>query len=193
MAKLPVLPLVLGLVGSPREGGNSDLLTDEILKTANARGARTEKIILSSLRVAACRACDTGSDDGRCLIEDDFQYIYAKVKEASVIVLSSPVYFGSVSAQTKTVIDRFQCHWQAFGRGGRKTAEKKRGVFICVSGLSRRDFFKNAAKVVKNFFATIGAQYYGELFCPGVEGRGDVLRHPEYMRKSQDLGKYLMR
>ncbi len=181
---------VLGLVGSPRPGGNTDMLVEQALSGARELGAKTEKIIINTLRMSACQDCDTVRDDGRCGIEDDFQCVYTKVLRANAIVLASPLYFGSVSAQTKTLIDRFQCHWRAFGRS--PAQRRKRGGFICVAASSRRDFFDNAAVVVKNFFATAGVQYYADLFCPELEEKGAAIARSDYMRKAAVLGRELV-
>ncbi|MDD5746600.1 MAG: flavodoxin family protein [Candidatus Omnitrophica bacterium] len=183
---------VLGLVGSPRQGGNSDILVEQALEGARSAGARTEKIVINLLKVSPCQACDTVRDDGTCLIEDDFQYIYAKVREAHAIVVASPLYFGSISAQTKAVIDRFQCHWRVYGGSPEKSGRAKRGGFICAAASSRRDFFENAAGVVKNFFATVGAQYCEELFCPDLEEKGGVRNRPQCLIGAVALGRKLL-
>jgi len=180
---------VLGLNGSPREGGNTDLLLDKVLEGARSKGALTEKIILNKLKFIPCQECETMADDGLCLVKDDMQAVYKKIKEADAIVFASPVFFGSLSAQSKMMIDRFQCAWRAKYIFKKDTGYKKMpGIFISLEGSARKDFFENAKVIVKNFFATINAAYKGELFCPGIEEKASILKHPGYLKKAFDLG-----
>jgi multimeric flavodoxin WrbA len=97
---------VLGVVGSPRKNGNTEILMDEILKTAREAGCDTEIFLMSEKRVAPCDACASCFDTGFCVVQDDMQELYAMMERADAIVFGSPVYFGSVSAQFKAVMDR---------------------------------------------------------------------------------------
>ena len=184
---------VLGISGSPRTSGNTDILIEKVLDGAKAQGANTEKIVLNSLSFSPCQECENVKDDGTCILNDDMQPLYRKIEDADVIVLGSPVFFGSLSAQTKMMIDRFQCLWRA--RYITKKAapyEGKSGAFICTEASRRRDFFDNAKSVVKNLFATVNAQYSRELFCPGVDDKARILEHPDMLRQAFELGKALV-
>jgi multimeric flavodoxin WrbA len=97
---------VLGIVGSPRKGGNTDALVEEVLEGARSKGAETEKIYLDGLKIRPCDACELCSENGECAIKDDFQLILQKIKESDGIVLGSPIYCSTVTAQTKILIDR---------------------------------------------------------------------------------------
>lgn len=183
---------ILGINASPRIEGNTDLLLNKVLQGAGSKGADTEKIILNKLKFVPCQECTKMSDDGGCLVNDDMQMVYRKIKEADAIVLASPVFFGSLSAQSKMMIDRFQCAWRAKyvlkkNNGYRKIP----GAFISVEGSKRKDFFENSRAIAKNFFATINAGYKYELFCPGIEAKRDILAHPAYLKKAFDLGAKL--
>lgn len=180
---------VLGISASPREKGNTDILLDKALEGAKSKGASTEKIILNKLKFSPCQECEIMADDGLCLVKDDMQAVYKKIKDADAIVFASPVFFGSLSAQAKMMIDRFQCAWRAKNIL-KKDAGYKRipGIFISVEGSERKDFFENSRAIVKNFFATINVDYKGELFCPGVDEKAGILKHPEYLKKAFDLG-----
>ena len=103
---------VLILAGSPRKGGNSDLLCDEFLKGALEAGNSGEKIFIQSKKIAPCMGCYyCQKSGGECAIKDDMKEVLDKIFEADVIVLSSPVYFYSISAQLKAVIDRLVAKW----------------------------------------------------------------------------------
>lgn len=184
---------ILGISGSPRIGGNTDLLLEKALKGAEEKGARTEKVILNKLKMAPCQECETVTDNGTCKIKDDFQALYEKIKKADALILASPIFFGSLSAQAKIMIDRFQCSWRYRYILKKKPSRKDiPGAFISVEASDRGDFLENAKSIVKNFFATAGVQYNGELLCKGLEGKGDILKHTDLLVKAFDMGKNLL-
>ena len=181
---------ILGISGSPRIAGNTDILLDKALEGARDSGAKTEKIILNNLEFAPCQECSQMPDDGTCIIEDDMQVVYKKVKEADGIILASPIFFGSLSAQTKMMIDRFQCLWRARHVLKKDMSKRKMpGAFICVEASGREDFFENAKSITRNFFAAIDAEYKEELLCPGVDEKGSILKCPDFLKKAFRLGE----
>ena len=181
---------ILGINGSPRGGGNTDILLDKVLEGAVSRGGETEKIFLNELRFSPCQECENIKDDGSCIVQDDMQEVYGKIKKTDVLVLASPIFFGSISAQTKMMVDRFQCFWRAKYILNKDIGFKKiRGAFISVEGSNRQDFFDNAKSIVRNLFAVINVEYKGELFCPDIDGKGAILRHQDCLEKAFDLGK----
>ncbi|HEY86480.1 MAG TPA: flavodoxin family protein, partial [Dehalococcoidia bacterium] len=97
---------VLGIAGSPRRAGNTDLLLAEVMKGAASRWAEVKTIILSNLEIAPCQHCDACLETGRCKIEDDMQMVYDELEQADRIVLASPIQFMGVTAQAKAMIDR---------------------------------------------------------------------------------------
>lgn len=102
---------VLILEGSPRKGGNSDILCDEFAKGAKESGHEVEKIRIAEKNIGYCKGCYACKKDGVCAIKDDMGELLQKIIEADVLVLSSPVYFYSVDAQLKAVIDRTVARW----------------------------------------------------------------------------------
>ena len=102
---------ILILSGSPRRGGNSDLLCDEFAKGAREAGHEVEKIRVAERDIACCRACYACRAEGVCVIRDDMEEILSKIICADVLVLASPVYFYSIAAQLKAVIDRTVARW----------------------------------------------------------------------------------
>ena len=183
---------VLGINGSPRKGGNTDILLDNVLKGTQNRGARVEKIVLNNLKFSPCQECENMPSDRFCIIEDDMQTVYKKVEEADAIILASPIFFGSLSAQTKMMIDRFQCVWRAkYILRKQVFGKRKIGAFISVQGANRKDFFNNARSIVKNFFITINADYKDELFCFGIDEKDAILKHHELLETAFNLGERL--
>ena len=98
---------IVAIVSSPRKNGNSEMLVDEFLKGAEEKGNKTEKICLREYSIAPCKACEAClGNGGFCIQKDDMAQILPRLIEADVIVLSTPVYYYSVSAQLKAMIDR---------------------------------------------------------------------------------------
>ena len=97
---------VIGLVGSPRKGGNTENLVKTALMAAEELGANTEIISLGSAEIEPCIACDICKATGECSIYDDMTSILEKIIEADGIVIGSPVYFGNVTSQLKMFFDR---------------------------------------------------------------------------------------
>ena len=102
---------VLILSGSPRKGGNSDLLCDEFMRGAVEGGHDVEKVRVQEKNIAGCMGCCVCQNTGSCVMKDDMTEVMQKMIDCDVMVLASPVYFYSISAQLKAVIDR------SFGRG----------------------------------------------------------------------------
>ena len=97
---------VLGIVGSPRKKGNTEILMKEALRMARDVGGETDMFLMSEKQVAPCDACGTCFEVGSCVVQDDMQELYDLMERADGIIIGSPVYFGSVSAQTKAIMDR---------------------------------------------------------------------------------------
>ena len=186
-----VRPVIVGINGSPRRGGNSEILLDNALEGASSVGATVEKIFLNEMDFRPCQACGGCDESGICMLPDDMRRIYKNIERADAIVVASPIYFGSVTAQLKAMIDRFQGAWVAKYVLKKRPFGKKcrEGYFFCVSGSADRKYFLDARKVVKNFFATIGAEYSGELFCGRLNKAGEVKKMPKLLRKAFEIGK----
>ena len=99
---------VLGIMGSPRFGGNSDLLLDSALAGAGEGGAEIEKITICDLNIAPCKECLACDITGECVQADDMRSLYPKLVEADRLFLASPIFFMGISAQIKALIDEYR-------------------------------------------------------------------------------------
>ncbi len=180
---------VLGILGSPRRGGNAEELLDKALEGAKAAGASCEKICLNELSIRPCQECGGCDLTGECVIRDDMDAVYGKVDSADGIILASPIFFGELTAQTKAMIDRFQARWVKKYRLKKPSGVPKKGAFLCVSAWRKDDFFENAKKIVKIFFVVLDITYIGDVWCPGVARKGSINEHPDMLGKAFDLGK----
>ena len=120
---------VLGISGSPRKGGNTEILIKEALGVFAQEKHQTDTFFLSQKKVGFCLACGKCAKKGVCAVKDDFQSLYEKVAWADALIIGSPVYMRNVTGQLKALFDRFHCEFnqqpfrgQAGGghRGGRR-------------------------------------------------------------------------
>lgn len=187
---------VLGLFGSPRRGGNTEILLEEALKGAEEKGAEIERLHVTDLKITPCTECHGCDATGDCVILDEMQKIYPKLLEADIIILASPVFFYGVTAWAKILIDRSQALWAkkylvndpSMGKRGKR----RKGFFISVGATKGQKVFEGAILTVKYFFDTLNAEYTGELVYRGVEGKGDILKNPEALEQAREAGRRLV-
>jgi len=186
---------VLGLAGSPRRGGNTDLLLAEVLKGAQSQGAEVKTIILNDLEMTPCQHCDACFKEGVCRFNDDMQMIYQELEKADRIVLASPVHFMGVSAQAKIMIDRCQALW------ARKYILKqpplgdkrpRKGLFIAVGGMKLANLFEPSLATVRALFRVLDIEYAGDLLFPGVDQKGAIKNHPDALKQAFRAGQKLV-
>jgi multimeric flavodoxin WrbA len=187
---------VLGLFGSPRRGGNTEILLEEALKGAEKEGARVERLYLSDFTITPCKECHGCDPTGNCVILDDMQKIYPRLLEADVVILASPIFFYGVTAWAKALIDRTQPLWvrkyllkdPSLGKGGKR----RKGFFISVGATKGPKVFDGAVLTVKYFFDVLNAEYVGELVFRGVEAKGDILKNPKALEQAFEAGRRLV-
>jgi multimeric flavodoxin WrbA len=185
---------ILGISGSPRRGGNTELLLDKALEGARGEGAEVEKIILNELSFLPCQECGACDETGVCPIPDDMQPLYKKLEETDGLVIASPIFFGSLTAQTKMFIDRCQCCWvrEYILKCPIDRGESRSGLFLCVCSSNREDYFRDCEKLIKMFFASLDISYVGALFYPGIDGKREILGHPTAISDAFDAGRNLV-
>lgn len=185
---------ILGLAGSPREGGNSRLLLQGALDGVRETGITAEEVVLADLNILPCIECGGCDETGECILEDDMDYLYQKIEEASGLVLASPIFFGHLPAQAKAAIDRFQAWWVARYILKKPHFEKRRpGALIVVGGMNRPDYFECIKKTVKAFFATSGFELSFELYGSQIDEKGAVLKRKEILEHAFEIGRQLGR
>jgi multimeric flavodoxin WrbA len=187
---------VLGLFGSPRKGGNTEVLLEEALKGAEKEGAEVERLRLADFNIIPCRECLACYREGKCIILDDMQKIYPKLLEADIIILASPIFFYGVTAWAKALVDRCQALWArkyilkdaSLGKEGRR----RRGFFISTGGTKGEKVFEGAILTARYFFDVLNAEYAGELVFREVDAKGDILKHPEALEQAFEAGRRLV-
>ncbi len=181
---------VVGLSCSPRKNGNTHLLLDRLLRGAKDQGASTERIDTCRLQIAPCTGCGACERTGECAINDEMKAVHYRIDAANVIVLASPIYFYSVTAQCKMLIDRCQALWSRKYKLKEKT-HPKRGFFLSVSATRGEKIFDCAILTVRYFFDAVGATYSGHLLFREIEKRGEIRDHPTALREAYEAGSML--
>jgi multimeric flavodoxin WrbA len=186
---------VLGIAGSPRRGGNTDLLLAEVVKGAASKGAEVKTIILNDLKIAPCQHCDGCLETGRCKVKDDMQMVYQELERADRIVLASPIQFMGVTAQTKAMIDRCQALWvrkYILKQPPLGDKRERKGLFISVGGRKLANLFEPALATVKSWFKVLDIAYAGDLLFPGIDEKGAIKNHPDALKQAFLAGQRLV-
>jgi multimeric flavodoxin WrbA len=184
----------LGIMGSPRIGGNTDTLLDEALRGAESQGAETEKIIVDRLKITPCQEYYGCLRDGNCVIRDDMDGIYPRLLEADIVIVASPMFFYSVTAQVKALIDRCQALWaRKYVLKQSPPNSARKGAFIAVGATKGKQLFDGSILIVRYFFQAIGVKYADELLVRGVDKRDEIKEQPTALADAFELGKRLAR
>jgi len=189
---------VCGIVGSPVKNGNVDLLVSQVLAGAQSRGSETIKLYLNDMRIAPCQSCGVDPAPGYCQFDDDMSLIYDALESCDAIVLGSPVYFDSVSAQTKLMIDRCNCLTpyveKPDGTFGfeKRVLKHKKGVFVAVSGTRQR--FRAAQAIAQAFFTWANVELVETiLYAHDDNAVGGVQDDEQQMARAFAIGTEILR
>jgi len=175
---------VIGIVGSPRKQGNTEFLTAHTLKAISDEGLDTELIQLAGLDIRPCNACMVCKDEETCPIDDDLFPIYKRMKQADGIILASPVYFGSATAQIKALMDRVG---YISGPHGRPFAGKVGGALVVARRAGKNFTFAQ----LTYWFQILGFFIPGSTYWNVAIGRekGTVEEDQEGLRTAWNFGK----
>ena len=185
---------VLGISTSPRRDSNSDLLLQQALAGAEAAGAETEYIRLRNFNIAPCVECNSCFKQGTCRVEDDYQMLSSKMLEADRLIFATPIFFMTLCAQAKTLIDRCQCLWahkyvlkQPLITAGRD----RRAMVIAVGGSKSKKMFDSVRLTAKYFLDVLEMNYTANLFVNDIDEPGQIKKHPSAMDEAFRLGREL--
>lgn len=175
---------ILALIGSPRKGGNTDILVDEILEGAKEGGCEVEKLRLYDIEILPCidcRGCKKGEHS--CVLKDGMQEIYQKLQDSDLIVFGTPVYWYGPTAKMKLLVDRLR----PFIASGR--LKGKRGILV-VPSEEGPGCCGPLMEMFRMSFEYLGMEMAGSILASAYE-RGEVRSHHEEMKRAHDLGAYL--
>ncbi len=190
------MPLeIIAVYGSPRRKGNTATLMKEAVRGARDAGATVSEFVLRDLKISPCLEIYACKKEGECAIKDDFQMLRDKILSAKGFMIASPIFFYSVSAHTKAMMDRFQSRWV------RKywideipydqRVFKRQGLFITVGATQGKKLFEGVQLSMKYFFDTLDMALWRTLAYRGIDLEGDIKHYPEHLEEAYQSGKEL--
>lgn len=180
-------PSVLGVVGSPRIGGNTDLLVDEVLAGARAEGGLTVKVHLGEVEISSCRGCEACATTKECVIQDDMFPILAQMDTADIWVLGTPIYFWGPSGWFKCFVDRWH--------GGKYMVDfkKKRAALVIPFESTERATSRFTTGMLQETLEYLGVTVTEIVLAAGVLAPGDVKNRPDVMSRAYRAGRKAVR
>lgn len=182
---------VVSILGSPRRKGNSATLAENVGLGAQSAGAEVETYFIHGMNIRPCDACGACHEKANtaCIIDDDMRKIYPKLHRADALVIASPIYWFTVSAQTKLFIDRCYSLWNS----GEYALKGKR-VGIVLTYEDADPFVSGAVNAIRTFqdiFAYVNASVVGMVYGRAAEP-GEIATDTQLMDKAFELGKRLV-
>ncbi len=182
---------ILGVLGSPRIGGNSDVLLEQAVAGAKDAGAEVEKIVLCQKKISGCLNCDKCNETGVCVIKDDMPEIHKKILEAEAIIHSCPVYFWAMTSQMKAYLDRWCAFFDAEWRWHKAYYPRMKGKRIGLITVCGDPNVSTADPIVHSFKNTTDfskMRWIGAVMASAT-ARGEIMKNDLAKREAYELGK----
>ena len=178
-------------MGSPRKNGNASTLTDKVAEGVRSVGSEVEIIYLHGMNINSCDACGICQSDisDNCIIDDDMTELYPEIRKANALVIASPIYWFTVSAQTKLFMDR--CYALG-GPEGYALAGKRIGILLTYGDSD--PFNSGAVNAIRTFqdaYNYVGAEIVGIVYGSASEP-GEIKSNKDVMNDAFELGKRLV-
>jgi multimeric flavodoxin WrbA len=188
---------VLIFLGSPRKKGNSEMLTEAICRGIEQAGGSFEIVRLCALQFSPCIGCGGCDKTGHCVLEDEMIPLYDKIESARRLIISSPIYFYSITAQAKAFIDRCQALWNRkhlkVKAGTWQQDPERKGYLVSVAATKGEKVFDGAILTMKYTCDAMGLEYGGELLIRGIDRRGEMEKDTASMQMAGDFGRQCLR
>ena len=185
---------VLGISTSPRIKGNSDLLLRQALAGAESTGAGTEYLHLNDYKISPCIECNACYVTGTCSVQDDYQQLLKKILDSDRLIFATPIFFMSVCAQAKMLIDRCQCLWAhkyVLKKELTTKGHDRRAMVIAVGGSKSKKQFDCIRLTMKTYFDSLQMHHTANLFVNQIDALGEIKKHPTAMKEAYRLGSQL--
>jgi multimeric flavodoxin WrbA len=185
---------VLAIQGSPRRGGNTDILLDKSLEVVRRHGVEAQKIYLRDLKFSPCLEINACLKTGECPIKDEMTPLYPRLITAPVIIVATPIFFYGPSAQLKAFIDRCQAFWgRKYRLNKGRPGPRGRGYVVSAGATSGRKLFDGLMMTVKYLFDVLDVDLSGELLVRGVDEKGAINENPEELALAGAMGEDIAR
>ena len=184
---------IVAVYGSPRRKGNTAVLLKKAVEGARESGAQVEEIVLRDLKMSPCLEIFGCTKSGECKLKDDFQKARDQILASHGLILATPVFFYTVSAHTKILMDRFQSLWVKkywIDKTPRNHPKVMRKALLISAGATKgKKLFDGILLSMRYFFDTIDMELWKPLLYRGLDFKGDVLKFPEYLEEAYEAGK----
>ena len=187
---------IAAVFGSPRRKGNTSTLLNHAIAGARDAGAEVTEIVLRDLKMSPCLEIYGCKKVGRCVINDDYGVIEGLLQRIDGLMLASPIFFYTVSAHTKILMDRCNSLWvkkywiekQPFGQ----KSYPRKGLFISVGSTKGKRLFDGALLSVNYFMDALDMELWKSLLFRGIESEGQIVESPASLEAAYEAGKSLV-
>ena len=179
---------ILSVIGSPRKGGNTDILVQKMVEGAASKGAQVDITYLAKLNIRECDGCHVCWKGESCSKHDDMLGLYTKIIESDVIVFGTPVYWYGPTALMKAFIDRFvffNCP------ENRAKIKGKQAALVIPFEEENPDTARPVVEFFEKSLSYLEINLAGAIIAGGVGDKGDILKKPERLTEAYELGKRL--
>lgn len=186
---------IVSFLGSPRAGGNTELLLNETLKGVDSSKHVIHFFRLNLMDIKPCQNCGGCDETGLCVVKDGMEDVYEAIRKADRIILASPIFFFGLTAQTKIMIDRCQAFWcQRYLLKKSLVSEQhgRKGLLLLVGGMKSEIGIRCGDATAKAFFRSISVPEHETLSFLGVDAKGAIKSHPTALQQGYEAGKKLV-
>jgi NAD(P)H-dependent FMN reductase len=192
-SKVENMSEIVAIYGSPRRKGNTATLLKRAVDGARDAGAEVDEIVLRDYKISLCLEIYGCKKEGECAIKDDFQKIRDRILAGKGLMIASPIFFYTVSAHVKILMDRCQSLWVkkywidkvAYN----KWEPTRKGLVIGVGATRGKKLFDGMLLTMQYFFDVLDMELWDSLLYRQLDFEGDVLKHPEYLDQAYQRGQ----
>lgn len=177
---------VLGISAGAAEKSRSELLLNTLLNEFSKSGCKVDRVLIRDLNISFCDGLRGCEKTGKCKFSDDMQVLEKAILSSDIVVVSAPVYFTTVPAKLKAVVDRCQLYWARKNILGTFSPPPRKGFFISVAG--RNPDFSHAETVIRAFFSVFNIKFCGSFYLPDTDKLND-----EQLEQAKDDVKKISR
>ena len=188
---------ILGIVGSKRKGGNTDILVQHALAAAEEQGVPTRRIYLSEHTINDCTGCEQCRASFTCAMKDGMQDIYPLLEAADAVIIGSPTYFYTVTGIVKNFLDRLYCYElfdetdRSVWLGRHEAAGIKYAATIAVCEQETEENMGYTSQVLGKSLTAVGYRVVGEVKAFHAFAKGDILHNRKALDEAANTGKRL--
>lgn len=185
---------ILALHGSPRKGGNSEILLNAFIEGVKEASGEVEKISLYDLNFSPCIACGECEHLGECILNDDMTGLYEKILTSDLIVVATPIFFYSHPAKLQAFFERFQALWACkyILKKPHPYQKSPKGILLALGATKGKKLFECLIRTFKFVMDACWGRYVGGLFFRGIDKKGEILAHEDVLTKAKNLGKEVL-